>query len=370
MRHCQQILRRRARRQPRKGAALVLTMILLVVLSATAAAALSMVGSERRVIEDQEAAALAHTMARSAYNEFITDPQVLLPTFDPMTFAGPDSAYFTFSDGYAWVSVQRIRPSVSGSPVLFLIRSRAVRTSHRPGKTPVAERVFAQYAQWQTGSMGTLAAWTSLTGLTKNGGAGTISGADNCGVAGAVAGVAVPASPGYQQNGGSSVPSGSPNILDMGPQSDANAMIKIDWSGIVTATSLAPDLSVPGAAWPSFANPDYWPVIYVDQAASWALPASGRGLLVVRNNMTISDAKQWDGIILVGGTFTSNGNNTVSGALVTGLNVLLGQSVSTSDVGNGTKAYRFDSCNVDQAASRFRGLAPLRNTSADNWKSF
>ena len=33
--------------------------------------------------------------------------------------------------------------------------------------------------------------------------------------------------------------------------------------------------------------------------------------------MTISDALKWDGIILVGGTFTSNGNNTVSGALVT-----------------------------------------------------
>jgi hypothetical protein len=349
---------------------LILALILIVVLSATAAAALSMVGSERRVVEDQEAASAAHAIARSAYDRFLVDPTGALASFDPLVFTGPDSAQFTFSDGYAWVSVQRVRPSVSGSAPLFLIRSRAVRTDGRPANTPVAERVFAQYAAWQTGAMPTLAAWTSLSGLTKNGGSGTISGADNCGSATPVAGVAVPTSPGYQQSGGSSVPSGAPNILDMGPQADANAMIKINWSGIVGGTAIIPDVALPGGVWPTFTNANYWPVIYVDQAGSWALPGSGRGLLIVKNDMSISDSKQWDGVILVGGTFTSNGNNVVSGALVTGLNVLLGQSVGQSDVGNGTKTYRFDSCNVEKVGEQFKGLAPLRNTSADNWGSY
>jgi hypothetical protein len=233
----------------------------------------------------------------------------------------------------------------------------------------VAERVFAQYVQWQDVEMPALAAWTSLSGLLKNGGSGSVAGFDNCGSSSPVAGVAVPDVPGYTQNGGASVPSGSPGILNMGSQVQANAMVGIDWSTILSGMSLSADVVMPGT-WPSFTNPNYWPVIYVDQASSFAIPSSGRGMLIVRNDVTINEGLQWDGIILVGGTFTSNGTNTVSGALVTGLNVLLGQIVPPSNLGNGTKTYRFDSCNVEKAVQKFNGLAPLRNSSADNWSSY
>ena len=157
----------RTRNTNRRGSTMVIALVLIVVLTATAAAALTTVSSERRVVEDQQAAVDAHAMARSGYDQFITDPMGAFPGFVPATFVGPESTQYTFSDGYAWVSIQRVRPSVSGSSILFLIRSRAVRTANRPGNIPVAERTFAQYAQWQTGSMNTLAAWTSLTGLTK-----------------------------------------------------------------------------------------------------------------------------------------------------------------------------------------------------------
>ena len=363
-----QIQRRTASRE-RKGVTLVLSLILVVVLSATAAAALTMTGSERRVVEDQEAAAEAHAMARSAYDLFIVDPANVLPGFNHQTFVGPDSARFTFDDGYAWVSLQRIRPSVAGSLNRYIVRSRAVRTAKRPVNTPIAERVFAQYAQWQTGEMGVLAAWTSLGGLTKNGGSGTISGTDNCGDSTAVGGVAVPLIPGYVQAGGSSVPAGSPNILNMGLPGAASAMVDINWAGIVNGTTLSPDITLPGT-WPSFSNTSYWPVIYVNQPGNWSLPSSGRGFLVVRNNMTISGSLTWDGVILVGGTLTSNGNNKVRGAVTSGLNVKLGEIVGVSDVGNGTKVFQYDSCNIAEATKRFRGLAPFRNTGADNWSTY
>ena len=369
MRHSTLKVRRRRLRGTRKGVAMVLSLVLIVVLSVTAAAALGMVGSERHAVEDQEAAAEAHALARSAYDRFIADPTGFLPSFAPTTFAGPDSAHMVFSDGYAWVKVQRVRPSVGGSAPLFLIRSRAVRTINRPVRTPVAERIFAQYAQWQDVQMPALAAWTSLSGLLKDGGSGAISGLDNCGGA-PVAGVAVPKNPGYVQNGGSSVPSGSPPILNMGTQSQANGMVSVDWSTILGGMALSADIKVPGSVWPSFANSNYWPLIYVDQATSFALPSSGRGMLIVKNDMTISGGIKWDGIILVGGTFTSNGNNTVSGALVTGLNVLLGMNVPPSNIGNGTKTYQYDSCNVEKAVHKFNGLAPLRNSSTDNWPSY
>jgi hypothetical protein len=156
----------------------------------------------------------------------------------------------------------------------------------------------------------------------------------------------------------------------MGSQSNANNMVGVDWVTILGGMALSADVVIPGGSWPSFANANYWPVIYVDQAATWALPGSGRGMLIVKNNMTISGSLTWEGIILVGGTLTSNGNNTVKGTLVTGLNVLLGQTVPASDVGNGTKFFKFDSCNIENATSRFNGLAPIRNSSADNWKSY
>ena len=354
----------------RKGIALVLALVLVVILSVAAASALAMVGSERRVVEDQEAAAGAHAMARSAYDQFIASPTGFMPSFTPTTFVGPDSAQFTFSDGYAWVRVQRVRPSVAGSMPLFLVRSRAVRTIDRPVHTPVAERVFAQYAQWQDLDMPAMAAWTSLSGLVKNGGTGTISGVDNCSASSSVAGVAVPNTPGYTQSGGSSVPSGSPNILNMGTQAQANGMVGIDWVTILGGMALSADITLPGGSWPSFTNPNYWPVIYVDQAGTFALPTSGRGMLIVKNNMTIGGSLTWNGVILVGGTLVSNGNNTIKGAMVTGLNVLLGQVVGVSDVGNGTKTIKFDSCNVADATDRFNGLAPIRNSGADNWKSY
>jgi hypothetical protein len=360
-------VRRRLVGNSRQGIALVLALVLIVVLSVAATAALGAVSSERRVVEDQGAASEAHALARSAYDQFITNPTALLPSFAPATFAGPDSAHILFSDGYAWVKVQRVRPSVSGSAPLFLIRSRAVRTINRPVRTPVAERVFAQYAQWQDVEMPALAAWTSLSGILKNGAMGTISGADNCGGSAPVAGVAVPNAPGYVQTGGSSVPSGSPPILNMGSQSAANGAVGVDWVTILAGMALSAEVVIPGGSWPSFSNANYWPVIYVDQTSPFTLPTSGRGMLIVKNDMNILGGQQWDGIILIGGTFTSNGVNTVNGALVTGLNVLLGQNVPPSNIGNGTKTYRYDSCNVEKAVSKFNGLAPLRNSSADNW---
>lgn len=362
--------RRRVAAGPRQGIALVLSLILIVVLSVTAAAALGMVGSERRVVEDQEAASDVHAMARSAYDQFITNPTGILPSFAPATFVGPDSGKITYSDGYAWVSVQRVRPSVAGSATLFLVRSRAVRTFNTPGKTPMAQRVYASYAQWQDVQMPALAAWTSLSGIQKAGSSGTISGVDNCGGA-SVAGVAAPNVPGYVQTGnGSSVPSGSPNILNMGSQTAANNSVGVDWVTILSGMSMNADVVLPSGSWPSFSNSSYWPIIYVDQASSFALPSTGRGMLIVKNDLVLNGSVQWDGIILVGGTLTSNGTNTVRGAVVTALNTLLGQSVPPSSIGNGTKVFRYDSCNIESSLGKFNGLAPLRNASVDNWASY
>ncbi|HJU75153.1 MAG TPA: hypothetical protein VJ717_15535 [Gemmatimonadaceae bacterium] len=352
---------------PRRGSALITALMLLAVMSAAAAASLTMITTERQAVSDSEAQSGAYAIARSAFDQFIANPQAAIPSLTSGAWTGPDSARFNFADGFAYVRVQRLVPAASGRPALFSVRAHGVRTSYRPGNTPAAERIFAQFARFHTGGMSPLSAWTSLTGILKTGGAGTVDGADACGQASAVAGVAVPTVPGYVQGGGAPVPTGTPKILDMGTQAQANAMIPIDWIGIVSGTALTPDVAIPGGAWPSFADPAYWPIVYVDQAAEFTLPSDGRGLLIVRNNLRLTGVRSWDGIILVGGVLTSNGTNTVSGAVVTGLNVLLGHIVPPSDLGNGTKTFRYDSCKVANAAARFSGLAPLRNTTVDNW---
>ena len=157
----------------------------------------------------------------------------------------------------------------------------------------------------------------------------------------------------------------------MGTQTQAATAVGIDWPSILDGTSMTPDVTIPGGSWPSSSTfSTTWPVIFVDQAGDYSLPGDGRGTLIVRNNLPISGNKTWEGIVLVGGALTSNGTNSVLGAVVTGLNVQLGESPGVSDIGNGTKYYRYDSCNVANAASRFAGLQPYRNTTTDNWTTY
>jgi hypothetical protein len=247
------------------------------------------------------------------------------------------------------------------------------------GIAPPAERIVAQYATWRQTQINVPGGWSSITGLKKNGGSGTLSGTDACGVKPAVAGVAVPntasdGSPGYDQNGGSSVPTGTPPITYLGTVQQAADAIDIDWAGIVGGNVVASHylinttVSPTVGSFPTSTQMNDWPVIKV--TGDYSLPSSGKGTLIVSGNLTISGSKQWDGIILMGGTLTSNGNNTVYGAVVTGLNVKLGMAVGVSDVGNGTKLYQYHSCDIASAQSQFAGLQRIPNGWADNYPSY
>ena len=97
----------------------------------------------------------------------------------------------------------------------------------------------------------------------------------------------------------------------------------------------------------------------------------GRGILIATGDLTISGSELWQGVVLVGGKLTSNGNNTVSGATISGLNVKLGMSVPMSDVGNGTKTFQYNSCHIASAMQAFGGsLHILENTWLDNWAAY
>jgi len=356
----------------RKGAALPLTLFIIVTLTVLSAGALTMIGSERKVNDDNKAQLDAYILARRGLEQFVGSRASL--GFTSVPPAAVESTTVTLPGGFAEVVMRQVRPPVDSTvPGLYLIRARGFKTSGGSVSGNVtAERTVAQYARFQYASMDVASAWTAMGGLQKNGTSGTLSGVDACGAKSAVAGVAVPHSPGYAQSGGGSpVPNGSPNIVDMGTAAQTASTVQVDWSGIVGGNAIQADVEYPGGSWPSssdFADSQFWPVIRVN--GDFSVPSDGKGTLIVTGNLTISGSTKWRGIILVGGALTSNGNNTVDGAVISGLNTKLGMTVPVSDVGNGTKTYRYNSCDVASAVGSFVGLVPYRNAGSDNWPAY
>ena len=74
--------------------------------------------------------------------------------------------------------------------------------------------------------------------------------------------------------------------------------------------------------------------------------------------------------MLVGGTLTSNGNNTIQGAIITGLNLKLGMAVPQEAVGNGNKTFQYSSCNLMRALGHVGSLQRVRNGWVDTWSSY
>ena len=351
-----------------RGVALPMVILIIVVLTLLVAVGFSAVGSERRVNANEEATLDAFATAETALELFLARRDSFGFTASPP--AVTESTRILFPGAYADVVLRQMRLDTVAQRWGYVVRSHAVNTVPALRGTPAAERTVAEYAVWQPGTMSILSSWTSLSGLHKNGASsmGT-GGADACGKLPAVAGVAVPTNPGYTQNGSGIAPQGNPPVLNAAPTPAQMAdEVKIDWAGIASGTAVTPDITIPPGSWPSFSNPSYWPVIKVN--GNFALPGDGQGTLIVTGSLTISGNITWRGVLLVGDNLTSNGNNGVDGATVTGLNVKLCQTLAQGDVGNGTKRFNYNSCNVANAMSKMAQLVGYSNAWVDNWPTY
>jgi hypothetical protein len=102
-----------------------------------------------------------------------------------------------------------------------------------------------------------------------------------------------------------------------------------------------------------------------------SLPNAGRGMIIADSNFTISGSNMWDGVVLIGGALTSNGNNTTSGATLSGLNYLLGATpppsadLSDNSTANGQKTYVYNSCNVSKASKGLQSYRTMTNSYID-----
>ena len=353
----------------RRGFAIPTALLVIMVLTIMVAGGFSLVSAERRSVADQKSQISAFRIAEQGLEVFLVRRDSLMagkPNYTRVPGAA-DTAVVNMTGGYAQVTLTRIRPPKGSQSGLYVARSRGVETVGAYAGTPQGVRTVAQYVLWEPAPMQVLAGWTALSGLQKNGAAGTIGGIDVCKDSAAVAGVVVPMNPGYT---GKTVAVGDPPIDSVAPDS-----VEIDWAAIVNNNAIQPTITLPGGTWPTAAmtaafadsNSTYYPIIRVN--GDFSLPSSGKGMLIVTGHLTISGSVGWKGVLLVGGDLTSNGNNGVQGATVSGLNVKLGTYVPSSTA-NGTKEYNYNSCEVAKSTTTMGALVTLRNTWVDNWVEY
>jgi hypothetical protein len=358
----------------RRGFAIPIAVLVIAVLTIMIAGGFSLVSAERRSVADQKSQITAFRIAEQGLELFLVRRDSLMagkPSYTHVPSGIPDTVVVNVPGGYAEVTLTRLRPVRGSQSGLYVARSRGVETANAYAGSPQAVRTVAQYVLWEPASMQVLAGWTALSGLQKNGNAGTLGGIDLCGDSAAVAGVVVPVNPGYT---GKTVAVGNPPVDSVAPDS-----VAIDWNGIVNGNLITPTFVSPPLAWPTAAmeaayaddNSTYYPIIRVN--GDFTLPSSGKGMLIVTGSLTISGSRGWKGVILVGDDITSNGNNGIQGATVSGLNTKIGTYIPGDidpSTANGTKQYNYNSCEVAKATTTMGALVTLRNTWVDNWVEY
>src|SRR6266513_5411556 len=229
----------------RRGFAIPIAVLVIAVLTIMIAGGFSIVSAERRSVADQKSQISAFRIAEQGLEIYLVRRDSLLtgtPNYTKVPGA-KDSVRITMTGGYADVSLTRLRPPRGSQSGLYVVRSKGTETAGAYAGTPQGVRTVAQYVLWEPAPMQVLAGWTAMSGLQKNGGAGTLGGIDLCHDSAAVAGVVVPYNPGYT---GKTVAVGDPPIDSVAPDS-----VAIDWNGIVNLVSIQPTMTFPGASWPT-----------------------------------------------------------------------------------------------------------------------
>ncbi|MEX0908037.1 MAG: hypothetical protein WD054_06875 [Gemmatimonadota bacterium] len=354
-------------RNDRNGFALPMVILVIGFMTAGALAGFARTASEVQLLDNQSLQTSAFAVAEAGLETYLAGNVVAAPQ------------KYGYGSDTAFVAATLMRDTVAGTDTAFFL-IRSVGVVHTGEGRPTSRRTVAQFAYRLRGQMTVLSSWTSLSGLRKNGASGEMTGNDACSDD-VLPGVAVPTD-GF--DGQDAAISGDPPIQEL-PLDDLAAQVDINWIGITDPDEPAIDdmlnICLGGSgyiaefgscdSWPTagqWANPDFWPTIMLNGSGN--LPGVGRGTLVVTGNLTLRGGDVWDGIVLVGGIITDNGEGAIGGAVVTGLNVLKGEAVDMSSRANGTKSYTYDSCKVAQAANGQAKVVQLSNAWVDNWTAW
>ncbi|MBI4512562.1 MAG: hypothetical protein HY702_00490 [Gemmatimonadetes bacterium] len=341
-----------------RGFALPVVVFGLAALAIASVAGLVVVGTESRLAANERDGSRAFFIAQAALERFVAENTGSLPA-GPVTYSMPG--------GQATVSFRKALDLDFPNQLYLLTSAATADDPMLPGLA--ARRTIREFAVYRRAAMNVTGSIVSPGGIEKEGASGVIAGNDAattsvCPEGGqpAKAGVVVPPA-GYQQDGGPPVPSGNPPISEEASADAVAALLDIPWAEL-SGGGFPVDYEIPQQAWPNFSSlpADFYPSIRVTQNKIKLGPVqSGRGTLIVTGDLELEGTFRWDGIILVGDSLESNGNNTVRGTVAASLNVLLGGDPAEVEL-KGTKTFEFHSCNVLNAGKRLAYLRLLENT--------
>ena len=374
--------------QDRRGVTLATSLLLILLLTVAVVAAFVRTSGDRRTTLDQVAAVDAYAVAQNGVDRFLT-----VRTTEPTTF--PDSVNLTVPGGTAAVVLRQLRAKDVNTPGLYSGTSTGWTTGNRyDARAARAYRTVTQLVEWSEATLNGNAALTSLNGIDQQGQPATYDGRDVCD------GVQQPSSnwvPGlqmvdasdFEKKSNAAPPeiygSAGNTIVDMGTLADALDQIGFIWDNVTAMVGALPNVvNVP----PTNNTDDFndfvfppknqqpWPILMVDNAggSTYTANAPGHGILVVTGDFATSgNAFTWEGLVLVGGKMTVNGNSTWTGSVFAGLN---NDDPNNPDVVfpdnliNGNKTFQYSACSVTRALTAFAGWSKIPNARADNVPSY
>jgi hypothetical protein len=360
----------------RRGFALPLAILALALV--TAAVAASSASTRAEIVANQAVRAQdrAYELAETGLQTFMVRRADAGFCSNCVTNPGTsvaDSEWTRVSlpGGYADVAAVRIRRYLADTiPGIFFIKSKGVDTTIKMSGTGLnvrAERIVGQYATFRLSSLRPIAAWVSITGLTKNSNLSAISGANECIWGDSLAGLAVPTGEYRRGSGVTADPTGKPSGVAYYSADALKQLIGIDWDGIKNRDALLADVTIPPGAWPGSA----WRVIRI-KSASYTIPSDGNGIIIADGDITFAGSRDFDGIMLVGGRIIATGSQPSSGAAYSGLNYLLpgagnppASSADDATITN-SKSFRYNSCNIATALAVLDTYYAWSNTWLDN----
>jgi len=382
-----------------RGFVLPTSLLVLTLLTVMLTAAFVLVSAESRTTDNSLSSTRALAIAEAGLQSYYSLNRGLTPTD---TY---DSTQLTFTGGYANVIAQRLRAAQTGQLSMWAIRSTGFASDPLLSGTPQSKRAVAQMAQLNPGALPMRSALTALNGLvvlasgSPQDSANPVSGINGGSIAGctppsgsAADTVGVSTFPGsYASTPAGPYPTGetgfgAPAGSGMERFASLNALYDsthIDWPLLADSNGpFRPDYQIPGAGLPAPGATDYLAGRVIGSITIPASPptwtATGRhGVLVVTGDLILANRAHWDGVIVVGGRLIAQGEFFIHGAVITGLNILLGQSVPPDSIMrqslnwqsgfSPTRAIDWSWCHVRWSTNALSGMAPMRNSWLDTW---
>lgn len=391
----------RRRAEHTRGFVLPTSLLVVTLLTVMLTAAFVLVSAESRTTDNSLSSTRALSIAEAGLQTYLSQNRGLSST------STWDSMRLDFSGGYAAVVARRMRPASTGQLSEWAISSTGYASDPLLPGTPQSKRAVGQVAQLNPGALPMRAALVALNGLVVTGGisgqtANPVSGVNGGSISGCVlpGGAAndsvglstyspVPG-PSYSQSPGPPPggETGYGGVAGSGMEVFATRntlydSTHIDWPLLADSNGpFRPDYQMPGATLPAPGDTAYlvgrvFGDLTIPPSPSPWTTKGRHGVLVVTGDVIMANQAHWDGVMVIGGRLIAQGDFFIHGAVITGLNIMLGMTVVPDSIIRQNDSWQsgfsplhaidWSWCHVRWSTNALSGMAPVRNSWLDTW---